>query len=240
VIRGLVALAGVLVALGDIDREPPSGPAPGPQASTRPVGATPMPDAEAAKHVRPAREARVRNRVPNAWRLGAPDLAEYGRHAWTGVRPEAQALRRAVTGQFTGTTDEIIQWAAWKWGVDEDLFRAVCVQESWWRQETIGDGGLSFGITQVNRDAHPGTYPYSRFSTAFAADYYGAIFRHYYDGHATWLMDVEHGQPYRPGDAWGAVGTWFAGRWHTPPADDYVRQVQGHLKGRTWAWADFR
>jgi soluble lytic murein transglycosylase-like protein len=31
---------------------------------------------------------------------------------------------------FRGTTDEIIRWAAWKWGIDEDLLRAVAARES--------------------------------------------------------------------------------------------------------------
>jgi autotransporter family porin len=35
-----------------------------------------------------------------------------------------------VTGNFTGTTDEIIQWAAHKWGIDEDVVRSVATAES--------------------------------------------------------------------------------------------------------------
>src|SRR5579884_2247822 len=31
---------------------------------------------------------------------------------------------RYVTGHFTGTTDEILQWAAYKWGFSPDLLRA--------------------------------------------------------------------------------------------------------------------
>ena len=44
------------------------------------------------------------------------------------------AKRNKVTGQFTGTTTEILQWGACKWGLEEDLLRAVAVQESDWRQ----------------------------------------------------------------------------------------------------------
>jgi hypothetical protein len=44
-----------------------------------------------------------------------------------------------VTGGATGTTDELIQWAAWKWGIDEDVLRAVAVQESDWHQNGVGD-----------------------------------------------------------------------------------------------------
>ncbi len=44
-----------------------------------------------------------------------------------------------VTGDFTGTTDEIIQWAACKWGLDEDLARAQTSVESGWNQRIMGD-----------------------------------------------------------------------------------------------------
>jgi hypothetical protein len=138
-----------------------------------------------------------------------------------------------VTGHFRGTTDEIIQWAAWKHGISEDLLRAVAVQESYWHMSTVGDNGDSFGLFQIRRPFHccPSL---ARNSTAFNADYYGAILRAYYDGKETWLNTVERGRDYQAGDLWGSVGAWFAGRWHTPPAEDYIKAVRGHLKARTW------
>lgn len=39
-----------------------------------------------------------------------------------------------VDGQFTGTTDEIFQWAACKWGLSDDMLRAIAVRESTWYQ----------------------------------------------------------------------------------------------------------
>ena len=39
-----------------------------------------------------------------------------------------------VDGQFTGTTDEIFQWAACKWGLPDDLLRGIAVRESTWYQ----------------------------------------------------------------------------------------------------------
>lgn len=39
-----------------------------------------------------------------------------------------------VDGQFTGTTDEIFQWAACKWGLSDNLLRAIAVRESTWYQ----------------------------------------------------------------------------------------------------------
>ena len=64
-----------------------------------------------------------------------------------------------VDGNFTGTTDEILQWGACKWGFDEDLVRAVAVVESWWRQSTVGDNGASYGLLQVRTTVHTGTFP---------------------------------------------------------------------------------
>ncbi len=78
-----------------------------------------------------------------------------------------------VTGNFKGTTDEIIQWGACKWGIDEDIVRAMAIGESNWRMSQLGDyvsdpakcaSGYttpcptSFGILQVKHTAHPGTY----------------------------------------------------------------------------------
>jgi hypothetical protein len=42
-----------------------------------------------------------------------------------------------VDGQFTGTTDEIFQWGACKWGLPDDLLRAIAVRESTWYQYEI-------------------------------------------------------------------------------------------------------
>jgi hypothetical protein len=39
-----------------------------------------------------------------------------------------------VSGAFTGRTDEIFQWGACKWGLPDDLLRAMAVRESTWYQ----------------------------------------------------------------------------------------------------------
>lgn len=147
--------------------------------------------------------------------------------------------KRRVGGRFRGTTDEIIQWAAHRHGINENVMRAVAVQESWWRMSTIGDSGDSFGLFQIRRPYH--CCPHlARYSTAFNADYYGAIIRAYFDGRERWLNDVEHGQRYKAGDLWGAVGAWFSGRWHTPAAEGYIKKVKGIARRRTWRRAEFR
>ena len=43
-------------------------------------------------------------------------------------------LLQRVDGHFTGTTDEIFQWAACKWGLSDNMLRAIAVRESTWYQ----------------------------------------------------------------------------------------------------------
>ena len=38
-----------------------------------------------------------------------------------------------VKGNFTGTTAEILRWAACKWGVNQNIVFAQAAVESWWR-----------------------------------------------------------------------------------------------------------
>ena len=143
-----------------------------------------------------------------------------------------------VTGRYRGTTDEIIQWAAAKHGIDVDVMRAVAVIESWWRMSTVGDNGDSFGLYQIRRPYHC-CPAYARGSTAFNADYYGAIIRAYYDGKMPWLNDVERGEQYKPGDLYGSLGAWFAGRWHTPERTTYIARVKQTLRDQDLALARF-
>jgi hypothetical protein len=142
--------------------------------------------------------------------------------------------RGQVTGAFTGTTDEIIQWAARKHGLDPNLLRAVAAVESWWHMSTNGDDGDSFGLFQMRRPYHCCDF-LAAGDTAFNADYYGAIIRSYYDGRESWLNTVSgNGARYRAGDLWGSVGAWFSGRWHDPGAEGYVARVKQYMRERVW------
>src|SRR3712207_3955467 len=112
-----------------------------------------------------------------------------------------QGVARRVTGRFTGTTGEIIEWAAYKWGFDPELLKAQAVAESSWRQEMVGDAGQSFGLMQIKRTAWRGSYPLSARSTPFNVDLAAAILRQAYDGRATWYRS----EGYRRHDLWGSV-----------------------------------
>lgn len=192
------------------------------------VGAPPLSDAAAARHVRrSAWEPRPDNHAADHHVPSAADLRYFRAHS-------SMAYKDQVTGAFTGTTDEIIQWAAYKHGLDPELLRAVAAVESWWHMSTNGDNGDSFGLFQLRRPYHCCDF-LAAADTAFNADYYGAIIRAYYDGREKWLDTVTgNGRAYRPGDLWGSVGAWFSGRWHDAGAEGYVAKVKQYLHERVW------
>lgn len=187
---------------------------------TLPPGSA-LPSEEAcAAAVRPAPEIRPLNDVPNHTR---------------GTRPNT--LYPRVTGNFTGTTDEILQWVACKWGFDEDIVRAQIVQESWWRQRTVGDNGESFGLGQVRVGFHDTAFvdDNSKRSSAYNVDYTYAHLRACFEGQFTWLnTKPERGGVYAAGDVWGCVGFWFTGLWYTDRARGYIASVQDFLARRYW------
>ncbi len=46
-----------------------------------------------------------------------------------------------ITGNFTGTTDEIIQWVAAKWGIEDEIIRAMLMNETnWYQNHKDADG----------------------------------------------------------------------------------------------------
>jgi hypothetical protein len=195
--------------------------------SVKEPGTDPLADSEAATRVNETRWEPVRANAQENRRRPSDDQIDDFR------RRSEMINDRHVTGRYRGTTDEILQWAARKWGFDPDLFRAVAFVESRWKMSAVGDGGLSFGIFQLKRTYHC-CLPLSSKYTAFNADYYGGILRAYYDGRQTWLNDVERGERYGAGDIWGSVGAWYAGRWRTSDAMSYIRRVQGVLKDEPW------
>ncbi len=159
-----------------------------------------------------------------------------------GTAPNATYPR--VTGNFVGTTDEILQWTACKWGIDEDWVRAQIVTESFWDQRVVGDtaagdGCTSHGLGQVRRCYHDNAFENAVNSSAYNLDYTYAIWRACYEGQFTWLNTVERGHDYAAGDLLGCMGVWFSGRWYTQPAVTYMSVVQGHFDGRPWLQSSF-
>ena len=150
-----------------------------------------------------------------------------------------------VDGDFVGTTDQIIQWAACKWGIDEDIVRAQVIKESYWYQSANGDNGESWGLGQVRDTYHQSAFQCAvnaRTSSAYNLDYTYASWRACYEGNYTWLNPVERNGTYAAGDVWGCVGLWFSGRWYVNN-DAYLNQVgdsvRWHYNNKTWLTPTF-
>jgi autotransporter family porin len=167
-----------------------------------------------------------------------------------------------VDGNFTGTTDEIIQWVACKWGINVNVVRAQAAVESWWDMRSLGDWTSdstgcapnhpigsdpsypgrcpeSVGLLQVRYPYWSNGFDQVETSTAYNADYAYAAWRACYDGKETWLNTVDHVGTYGPGDVWGCVGVWYAGRWHTSAAQGYINKVRSYLKSKIWTSPQF-
>ena len=175
-------------------------------------------------------EPRPENNAQNATR-GAQLVLPGG--SWMGFTRWHELARR-VDGNFTGTTDEIIQWASCKWGFDEDVTRAQAYIESGWRQNELGDHGQSTGLLQVKSakegTPHRYTWPHSRASTAYNVDYALAWRRACYEGHFTevgWLPRESRG------DLAGCLGLWYSGTWGRGQRE-YLAAILYVLHERPW------
>ncbi len=211
---------------------------------TLPVGAQLPSGEECAQRVRAARlerEVRPENTAANQstpTNLRLPPWPDF----W--APPINRMFVPRIDGGFVGSTDEIIAWAACKWGIDANVVRAMAVSESSWRQSFVGDfsddpsrcvGGsaapcpTSFGLLQLKHTTRPGSWPYSQQFTGFNADYSLAVLRGCYEGHVTYL---ENG--YSAGDLWGCAGWHYSGEWMDDDAIRYVEITQGHYRERPW------
>jgi hypothetical protein len=213
-----------------------------PRFATLAVGASLPSGPACARSVRQAREIRPGNRIYNNRRGTSND--RYPR----------------ANGRFVGTTDEILQWVACKWGIGENLVRAQAAKESWWQQTAKGDltwdqsrchpalrtrSGQcpeSIGLLQVRWRAHSEAFERRNAirSTSYNADYTYAVWRACFEGELGWLNHVERGATYRAGDAEGCLGVWFSGRWRIPRANEYIAAVKDYLRRRIWTTASFR
>jgi hypothetical protein len=180
----------------------------------------------------------------------------------SGIRGSAGALASfidRIDGNFTGTTDEILQWGACKWGFDEDLVRAIAQEESGWRQPAAGDftyntslcpsgavysgGGCyqTYGILQIKALDFVGTFPNSTQSTAFAVDYKLAYQRACYEGQISYLSGLSSDYP--SGSSydmlWGCVDQWLTGGWWSGSDDWYLSDIKGFISDKPWLSPNF-
>ena len=238
-----VIVRGASVAQVAVRTSPPSltsGVGPG-RFNTVPPGSPLLSETACDTKVRPVSERRPANTAAN--------------HT-VGVNTQVPG----VTGNFVGTTDEIIQWVSCKWGIDEDVVRAQIAKESWWRQDAGGDYTTdqsschprvrtavgtcpeSLGLGQVRYPYHGAAFANDNAlnSSAYNLDYTYSVWRACFEGRSSWLNSVERGRNYGAGDIWGCLGVWFAGRWYTSAAVGYIASVQELLATRVWETPGFQ
>ena len=202
------------------------------------MGTYPRPDAYCAARVQQYPERVAANATANTTIPPAGTDFHWG--PWVNQTPEMAYNFSKVDGNFSGTTDEILEWAACKWGMDQNIAKAEAIAESSWYQSTVGDNGDSYGILQV-RAAPDGSsasanngwggYPWTQKSTALDADAQMAYLRAVYDGQS-YMGNGGNGSPALKGDIWNAVSTWESGS-DTGP-DSYTQEIQGYLASQAW------
>lgn len=175
----------------------------------------------------------------------------------------ALGLQQRITGAFTGTTDELLQWVACKWGFDEDHVRAEAEQASDWTQGLFGDwttntdtcppdaytrstadGGvecaMTYGILQIVWQFHQSAWPAFRDSTPFHLDYIFGLHRVCFEG---WdngqAARATFGTPYTANDEWGCIGAHYSGGWYDDGAKWYIDHVKGQLARKVWTSPSF-
>src|ERR1700683_4717703 len=138
VVSALVLSSGTVAVAAPATATPTAKQAAGPAFfSTLKPGAKLPSGAQCAKWVRarPLKENKGVNRKHNQ------HLGQHGgKNFFSGDTPQTNKLiAPRVNGNFTGTTAEILRWAACKWGIDQDVVFAQAAVESWWQQGTLGD-----------------------------------------------------------------------------------------------------
>lgn len=219
----LVTIVVVAVAGARLTDRGPSGarsgtdaqsPPPGGYFRTLPAGAwAELPEeTTCARRVhRSTWEPRPDNDVPNH-HMPDPDavrtaFATRPRNVAGGYDPRWDSwLLPRVTGQHTGTTDENIQWAACKWGVADDLLRAIAFRESGWFQHEVYPNGRcvpQHGCGDLVSEADPGAQEYCAGLARAGRDY-----------------EADHGPGVCPG-TFSLVGvkSWQAPDWGRMPGN---------------------
>lgn len=229
----------------------------------RAVGSEPLSDAEAARRVLLGLEIRPLNAAANSYRPSAAEIQTFltaQRDQYGRLPAEFNPRLADVTGDFAGTTDEILQWAAHKWGIPTEIARAVAATESTWRQAGAGDRRTvsdptaypaqsriagtsdvyeSLGLMQIkwrpDGSRHNGSEPLRWKSTAFNVDFWAATVRYYFDGMCSWC-----GAGYAAGQERSSVAAWFAPTpWGGSSQQTYATKVWDHAAASTWARIGF-
>lgn len=234
-----------------------------PQTTWAPIGRKPLSNRSAAARVTRMPELRPENAPTNNYYVTKSNL-----HYFRTVRNEAGQTsiefnhwNAYVDGRSTlrhPSTDDLIQWAAHKWGIPEDWLRAQVALEANWQMDLGGDLTKvsdqwykmyppishstlgpnlvyeSTGISQVlwvpDNFIGLGTRYLRYRSTAFQLDYMSAAIRFYYDGACQWC-----GPRYRKGNKWLSIAAWNSPYpWNNDKQRWYAREVRMRLAERVW------
>ncbi|MBW3538121.1 fibronectin type III domain-containing protein [Candidatus Parcubacteria bacterium] len=115
----------------------------------------PLSDSAAAALITRQPETRPKNATPyiiggvsyqaaNSYVPTTTEISAFqnSKNRWNETVVTSNPYSKYVTGNSTLTnpsTDDLIQWAAHKWGIPEDWLRAQYAQESWWNHFGLGD-----------------------------------------------------------------------------------------------------
>ena len=141
-----------------------------------------------------------------------------------------------VSGQHSGTTDENIQWAACKWGISDNILRAMAAAESTWYQglrEADGSCVEKRGCGDMVERATPASREFCDELNRFGYDYS----RDYGDGICPRTFSIIGVMSWQDPD-WGPMkknqnGTFPFNRDSTAFALDYAAS---HLRGCMEGW----
>ncbi len=228
--------------------------------NTLPPGSALPGESTCAGRVAPTGELRPDNTSANHRVPSAAQIANL--QPWNptiGLDDKSDSLRRQITGNYTGTTDEILQWVACKWGIDVNIVRAEAVQESNWHQSQLGDYTTnqslcppgtwngsscyqSYGILQIKYTYFKSEWPMSQQDTAFNAEFVYGWIRNCYEGWADYLYQLTPSPGYaryHAGDIWGCLGFWFSGGWYTSGAINYITIIKQDFQQKPWLQPGF-
>jgi hypothetical protein len=107
--------------------------------ATLPPSATLPTGKQCAAMIAPTPETAPANSPFNNTIPTAAQLSNYAAHGYTSAYQDDYTQYARVRGDYTGSTDMIMRWAACKYGISEDVVRAQAWVESGWHQGGVGD-----------------------------------------------------------------------------------------------------
>ncbi len=94
---------------------------------------------QCAAEIPPTPETIPGNIPFNRTTVTASELANFRAEGYTFETLASHAQYARISGDYTGSTDMIMRWAACKYGIDENVVRGQAWAESFWRQWATGD-----------------------------------------------------------------------------------------------------